>query len=240
VVRLLVALLIVVALVAPVGGGTPSGTALDSAAVTRMARDWLASRLAGQIDPASLEPHGTPRDLALPAGDVVFLLSLQSGSVESGTMTVLVEAAATDAQGVRASRSGTATFKIRTAEDVVVAVRELPRRAVLGPADVRLERRGGRAPSGAVRDVRHAVGKEVGRSFAPGEVLTAAHLSAPVVIRRGRQVSLVLEGPSFRIAARGVAAEDGAVGASIRVVNQSSRREIVGRVEDAHTVRVPF
>jgi flagella basal body P-ring formation protein FlgA len=37
-----------------------------------------------------------------------------------------------------------------------------------------------------------------------------------------------------------VASEDGAIGQSIRVVNQTSRRELVGRVEDERTVRIPF
>jgi flagella basal body P-ring formation protein FlgA len=37
-----------------------------------------------------------------------------------------------------------------------------------------------------------------------------------------------------------VAAEDGAVGQVIRVVNQTSRRELAGRVEDERTVRVGF
>jgi hypothetical protein len=100
-----------------------------------MARDWLTSRLAGQVEPEAIEPHGTARDLALPAGDVAFHLSLQSGSLESGTMTVLVEAVATDARGARATRSATVTFTVRSAEDVVVAVRELRRRTVVRAAD---------------------------------------------------------------------------------------------------------
>ena len=53
-------------------------------------------------------------------------------------------------------------------------------------------------------------------------------------------VSLILEGPGFRIMARGVAAEDGAVGQTIRVTNQASRRELAGKVEDERTVRVAF
>jgi flagella basal body P-ring formation protein FlgA len=37
-----------------------------------------------------------------------------------------------------------------------------------------------------------------------------------------------------------VAAEDGAVGETIRVVNQISRRELSGTVEDERTVRVAW
>jgi flagella basal body P-ring formation protein FlgA len=82
------------------------------------------------------------------------------------------------------------------------------------------------------------VGKEVVRAVAPGEVVIAAAVAPPRTIRRGSVVSLILEGQGFRIVARGIASEDGAVGQTIKVVNQSSRRELAGRIEDERTVRV--
>ncbi len=220
---------------------TPPGTWLSSDAVMRIARDWLTERLAGEIDVSALEPAGAPRELLLPPGDMTLNVTLQSGSVESGLMTVLVEAVVTDGRGGRASRSATVTFRINTLQDAVVAVRDLPRRTVVRAADVRVERRASsRLPAGAAHQVDQVVGKELSRSFAPGEVVTVYSLTAPLVIRRGSVVSLVVEGPNFKILARGIAAEDGALGAPIRVINQASRREVVGRVEDERTVRVPF
>lgn len=239
---ILITLLVAILLLAPLGSrATPAETWLGSEAVTRIAREWLLERLAGQVDPAAVEPHGIPRDLVLPSGDVALNVTLQSGSVESGTMTVLVEAVVTDARGARATRSATATFRIHALQDVVVAVRELPRRTLIRAADVRLERRASsRLPAGAARELAQVVGKEAARGFAPGEVVTTQGLSAPLVIRRGDIVSLILEGPNFRIQARGIAREDGTLGEPIRVMNQASRREVMGRVEDARTVRIPF
>jgi flagella basal body P-ring formation protein FlgA len=241
-VRRVLALALLVTLLAPAQAATPAaGTTLAAETLVALARQWLTERLGGEPQPGDIEALGTPRELLLPAGELTLQLTQQSGSLAAGVITVLVEATVTDGRGGRTVRSTTVNFKVNAVQDVVVAVRELPRKTVVAAADVRRERRpAARVPHGAVRDVAEVVGKETSRSFAPGEVLTAPSISAPLLIRRGALVSLVLEGPSFRIVARGVATEDGSLGASIRVINQSSRREVVGRVEDDRTVRVPF
>lgn len=216
-------------------------TTLAPETLTGIAREWLADRLRGQVEPSAIEPAAVPRELVLPAGEVAFNFAVQSGSVDGGAMTVLVEAVVIDARGGRMTRSTTVNFKVNPLRAVVVAVRELPRRTLVGATDVRVERRPpSRIPAGAVHDPSAVVGKEIVRPLAPGEPLTASSVTAPLVIRRGSVVALVLEGPNFKIVARGVAAEDGTLGGSIRVVNQSSRREVVGRVEDERTVRVSF
>ena len=238
---LFLALVLVLAAVVAAVAAPPATVAVGGETVTRLARQWLVERLAGEVEPAGIEPQGEARDLVLPAGETSFAMSLQSGSVAAGAMTVLVEAIVTDGRGARTSRSTTVHFRVNAHADVVVAVRDLPRRTLLGAADVRRERRPvSRLPLNALRDPGDAVGKEVTRPVAPGEVLTAHSVSAPLVIRRGSVVSLVLEGPNFKIVARGIAAEDGTLGAPIRVINQSSRREVMGRVEDDRTVRVAF
>jgi flagella basal body P-ring formation protein FlgA len=97
-----------------------------------------------------------------------------------------------------------------------------------------------RVPSAALGTPVEAIGKEVARPIAPGEVMTASTVTPVIAIRRGSAVTLLLEGPGFRIVARGIASEDGAPGQAIRVVNQSSRRELIGKVENERTVRIPF
>jgi flagella basal body P-ring formation protein FlgA len=242
-VRLVLALLLLVALLlVPTGTSAQAGgSTLGADALVAMARQWLAERLGGEVEPTALEPLGTPHALVLPAGSLSLQLTQQSGSPATGAITVLVEARVTDARGQRITRSTTVNFRVNALQEVVVAVRELPRKTMVTAADVRRERRPlSRVAAGALRDTAEAVGKETTRPLAPGEVLTGPSVSAPLLIRRGALVALVLEGPNFRIVARGVAVEDGVLGAPIRVINQSSRREVVGRVEDDRTVRVAF
>jgi flagella basal body P-ring formation protein FlgA len=249
----LVALLLVLALAWPLSALAQAPRALAAAPavpepvrlapeiVAALARDWLAAHLGPGVDRASLELAGNVRELVVPHGTVSTAVSLQNGSVESGHVSVLVEATAVDPAGRRATRSTTVGFRVAARQDVAVAARELPRRAVVAAGDVRIERRAAdRTPAGAVRELDQAIGKELVRSLAPGEALTASALATPRAIRRGAVVNLLLDGPGFRLSARGIASEDGAVGDTIRVVNQSSRRELVGRVENDQTVRVPF
>lgn len=222
-------------------GVDPGAGRLSSDTLAATARAWLLERLVPSPDQPSVELLGAPRDIALPPGAVTTTVTLQSGSLTGGPVTLLVEATVVDPAGHRVARSTTVTFKITGEQDVLVTTRELPRRTVVAAADLRVERRpSDRVPPSALRDLREAVGKEVVRSLAPGEVVAAAFLTAPAVVRRGSPVTLRLEGRGFTIVARGIAAEDGAQGQSIRVVNPASRREITGTVEDERTIRIPF
>lgn len=239
--RRAILLTVVAALLAETGLAASGPTTLGSDALTTVARDWLVKQLAPDVESSSIEPLGAPRELILPSGEVAINVTQQSGSAAVGIVTVLVEAVVTDPRGGRTTRSATVTFKINALQDVVVAVRDLPRKTVISAADVRRERRPlSRVPAAALRDVHDAVGKETTRPVAPGEALTAPSVAAPLVIRRGAIVALLLEGPNFKIVARGIAAEDAVAGAPIRVINQTSRREVVGRVQDDRTVRVAY
>jgi flagella basal body P-ring formation protein FlgA len=51
-------------------------------------------------------------------------------------------------------------------------------------------------------------------------------------------VTLVFEGRGFRITTVGQAVEDARRGDVVRVLNSTSRREVVGRVESSGRVRV--
>jgi flagellar basal body P-ring formation protein FlgA len=242
---LFVALAIAATGVATAGaaGAAPAAPSrvLTSEQVAELARRWTVEQLQGEAEDTTVEVQAPPRELVLPPGEVTTRVSVQAGSPATGQMTVLVEAIVTDAHGHRAARSATVNLAVRAQQEVLVAVRDLSRGAIVGAADVRRERRPmERLPRGPLTDPGEAVGKEMQRGAASGEVLTASAVAPARAVRRGAVVTLLLEGPGFRIVARGIASEDGAVGQTIKVVNQVSRRELAGKVEDERTVRVPF
>jgi flagella basal body P-ring formation protein FlgA len=242
--RALAALLLPLLLAAglPQAAADPAGRSqrLTSDAVADLARAWVLEQFGPEVE-TSLDLVSQPRDLVLPRGDVSTRVRLQAGSPSSGWLTALVEAVVTDGAGQRTARSGTVAFRVNGQVEVVVAARELPRGHVVAAGDVRRERRPAeRLARGIVSDPGQAVGKEVVRAVAPGEPLAASALAPVRVIKRGAAVQLLLEGPGFVVSARGIAAEDGSVGQTIKVINQSSRKPLAGKVEDAHTVRVPF
>jgi flagella basal body P-ring formation protein FlgA len=224
--------------------GAPAAAAparVASETLVGVARDWLVDRLGPEGEQARIELTAPPRDLLLPPGERSLRVRLQAGALTGGPVTLLVEALVTEPNGARTARSTTVGFRVNGEKPVVVAVRELTRRTIVAAADVRVERRPvERIPPGAVGDPREVIGKEVARPIAPGEAVAAAAITPVIAVRRGTAVTVLLDGPGFRIAARGIASEDGARGQAIRVINPSSRREMVGLVEDERTIRVPF
>jgi flagella basal body P-ring formation protein FlgA len=65
-----------------------------------------------------------------------------------------------------------------------------------------------------------------------------ADIQAPVTVRKGELVTIVLETRSMRLTAQGKAAEDGAQGAPIRVSNTKSGRVIEAVVSGPGVVTV--
>jgi flagella basal body P-ring formation protein FlgA len=122
-----------------------------------------------------------------------------------------------------------------------VAARQLePRRALAGD-DIRLERRPStELPPDALTDAGTASDLEALRHVEAGEVLTPRAVRGRIAVKRGELVMLLLEGDGFRITTQGQASEDARRGDAVRVLNVSSKREVVGQVESAGVVRVPY
>jgi flagella basal body P-ring formation protein FlgA len=132
-------------------------------------------------------------------------------------------------------------FRVERYAHVAVAARALDAKGALGAGDWRVERRPvSEIQPGALTSVPDASDLEPVRPIRAGEVLTAALLKPRLLVRRGDLVTLVLEGPGFRITTRGVAAGDARRGEAVRVLNPTSKREALGTVEVAGVVRVPF
>ena len=59
-------------------------------------------------------------------------------------------------------------------------------------------------------------------------------------VTRGDRVLIVAQSPWFRVTTKGVARDNGARGEDVRVLNLSSKKEVVGKVVGPQTVRVAF
>jgi flagella basal body P-ring formation protein FlgA len=208
-------------------------------AARREALDRLARRAParGAEEPPALAPLTVPADVRVPAADVTLRVRVDdapAGSAFIGT-TVTVLA------GGREAHTAAISFRVTRYRPVVVAATAVQARSALGPNDLRVEPRpASEVPLDALTEVRDAAELEAMQTLRPGDVVTARAVQARVLVRRGEIVTLVLEGPSFRITTQGVAGQDARRGDTVRVVNASSKREVLGRVEGAAVVRVPF
>lgn len=125
--------------------------------------------------------------------------------------------------------------------NVVVASRTLDRNEVIRDGDVRIDRLDlSRLHTSTLESLTAVVGKRVTRKIPEGAVLMPDDLDRPLWVTRGDSVLIVAQSPWFRVTTKGVARNDGARGEAVRVLNISSKREVVGKVVGPQTVKVAF
>jgi flagellar basal body P-ring formation protein FlgA len=129
--------------------------------------------------------------------------------------------------------------QILGSQAILVAARSLARDTVLAPADVRLAQASAGMPGyGALSDPGQVTGKRLRRNIEEGTPVTAALLDAPVLIRRGQQVTLEAAGGGLSVKMAGVARTDGSFGDIIEVENGGSGRVVQAVVRSAKSVEV--
>ncbi len=128
---------------------------------------------------------------------------------------------------------------VRLKRLVVCATRPLQPQNIIAPGDVQVV---SREVTGNADDffisTEQVVGHILAKSVGPQEILTTRHLSNQPIIKRGDNVTVVLDQDGLEISTKGVAQEQGYAGKTIRLVNPKSKKEIQGLVLDAKTVKV--
>jgi flagella basal body P-ring formation protein FlgA len=130
--------------------------------------------------------------------------------------------------------------KVTLEQTVVCASRSLPPQTVIGPKDVHLNRRD--VTSLSQRDIftseKQVVGHILSKGLGPQEILTSRHMDHKPIIKRGEEVTVVLDQNGLVISTKGVTREDGFLGRQVRVRNTRSKKEFQAEVMDAKTVKV--
>lgn len=200
------------------------------------AREQVLALRAAEGGPASIQPTAIPPDLTLPAGTLELKARVRPGTDLSGTVPVTVEAWVDGAQ----VRSLSVGVKVVPLAEVLVAARLIPRHSLIGPEDVKVERRPLGTGTEPLREPAAALQQRAIRTINPGEPILATLLEFPPLVRRGDIVTLTVQGPGLTAVTQGEAREDGKAGQIIRVRNRTSGREVYGQVEGERSVRVSF
>jgi flagellar basal body P-ring formation protein FlgA len=115
--------------------------------------------------------------------------------------------------------------------EVATVAAPVARGATLKDADIVMERRPrGELGRDVITDRDHAVGMAARSALEPGRPLHAGQLMKPLVVARNERVTLVYRTPGITLTVLGKATQDGAVGDVISVLNEQSKRIILGRV----------
>jgi flagella basal body P-ring formation protein FlgA len=205
-------------------------------AVTRQIQERLESR-SPEGEPIAVTALNRPGDVQVPAGALEVAAQFNADAPVPGTLAVT----ATVKVDGRGYQTIPLSFRLGRYTNVLVAAHAIAPRSALGPGDWRLERRpASEVPAGALSALPESTDLEAARPIKAGDVLTPVLVKPRILVRRGQVVTLLLEGPGFRIVTQGVAVTDGHRGESLRVLNPTSKRETLGEIEGAGLVRVPF
>jgi flagella basal body P-ring formation protein FlgA len=185
--------------------------------------------------PYALTPVTRPSDLRLPTGDVELTARIQDMTPPvtfvAGTVAVRVNG--------REYQSIPVNFRVGRMQTVVIATRTLDPRTVLAATDFRVESRPStEVPFDALAELTGPADVEPMGIIRAGEVVTQRQLRPKLAVRRGETVTLLLESAQFRITTQGLARDDARRGDPVRVVNPTSQRDVLGRVEGPGVVRV--
>lgn len=130
------------------------------------------------------------------------------------------------------------TGKVDVYQNVYLASRALRQNDVLTTADLELQRINiSDAPDRYVTQPDQAMNKRLMRNIGIHQPITLRDLDKPLVLKRGDAVTIVYSQPGLHVTARGLAKEDGAQGATIRIANINSNKIISCRVLDSETVQ---
>ncbi|MEJ2071035.1 MAG: flagellar basal body P-ring formation chaperone FlgA, partial [Syntrophobacterales bacterium] len=129
---------------------------------------------------------------------------------------------------------------VRLKRSVVCATRPLRAQETIGPKDIQLLPREvtGLNVEDFFTSAEQVLGHILSRSVGPQEIVTSRHLSNQPLIKRGDEVTVVLDQDGLEISTKGVAQEQGYLGKSIRLQNPKSKKEFQGKVVNAKTVKV--
>ena len=126
-------------------------------------------------------------------------------------------------------------------QDVWVATRRLARGETPEAADLEKRRLNVLAERQAPIAARNPLdGYEVAQAIAAGQPLTWRDLSPRVLVHRGQVVNVVAGDGPFLISMKALATQDGANGATVRVRNLTSQRDIDAQVVGENKVQVRF
>jgi flagella basal body P-ring formation protein FlgA len=115
--------------------------------------------------------------------------------------------------------------------DVVTVLRRVERGTVLKETDVAIERHPrNKVERDALTDRSQAIGMAASTQLQPGRPLRSTELKKPELVQRNDLVTLLYEVPGIVLSVRGKAAESGAEGDTVAVLNEQSKRTVHGVV----------
>lgn len=132
-------------------------------------------------------------------------------------------------------------IRVEVLRNIVTAARLLTKGEPITESDLKIVKEWvRRIPVNTLQSIDDAVGKCPIMNIRENRQITKNILKAPLLVRRGELVRIVLEEGSLNITTMGVSQENGKADETVRIKNLSSNRIIYARVAGDSLVRVDF
>lgn len=130
--------------------------------------------------------------------------------------------------------------KVSLEIQVVCAATQLSPHTTLSASEVHLARRNvtNLQQREMFTSVKQVVGRVLARPVGPEEIITDKHLSHAPIIKRGQEVTVILDQDGLMISTKAKADEEGYLGRVIRMKNSKTKKVFQAEVVDARTVKV--
>lgn len=208
-----------------------------AASINDAVRAFILRNAPWQADQLKIEKMTFDDEVTVPPGKVSFLVTAPKHTDWLGPVPFLVQIRV-DGKLVR---KVTAPATLDVWSDVVVSAKPLGKFQPIEADDIAVQRMNlSKAPSNAIMRSEQVIGRRASRNIAPNCILRTDMVEMPPVVKRGDVVQIIAETSLLKIAAKGMAKQDGAVGDRIRVINLRSKRVIYAQVMDEQTVGVEF
>lgn len=131
----------------------------------------------------------------------------------------------------RPQRTLLCSANITAFSDVVVAARDIGRGKPIGPFDIETRRMPvSNANQGLLLGPNDVIGLLASRTIFPGDPLSTRNTQLPKVVRRNQLTPVELHAGGLMVRSQARALTDGAVGETVRCVNDGSKQELTGVV----------
>ena len=128
---------------------------------------------------------------------------------------------------------------VKLIQPALVAARNLQRGELIAEGDFSVEMRSLPASSGDVfSQPNQALGLEVKRTIAVGDVINARRVTQPVIVKRGDKVTISAKTGGIAVVTQGTALNNGKKGQQIKVRNSKSERVVSARVSARGQVEI--
>lgn len=211
--------------------------------VTRTAIDLSAEQLRQEVEAtlASQLPVGVTVQDVMGLAPAVLPVGRVRVDVRLGRLRSSVQASVLVYVDDRLVERQSATVQLAGRPQTPTLRNDLPRGAVVSPADVELTSTSlDRLPTGVVTRPSDLVGKRLTQPASAGQPIHAYSVKVPPTIARGQSVRVVLQARGLRISRAAVAQEDGAVGETIRLKAADADQTLQGRIVSDQEVVVDW